>query len=217
MEQAWRWFGPDDPVTLDQVKQAGATGIVTALHHRQDGTVWPDGEVRQRRDEIAAAEIHYEKLFNDRKDEHGPFDIVGDVHGCRAELESLLIRLGWELVRDERGRPVDAVHPEERKAVFVGDLVDRGPDSPGVLRLVMGMVAAGHAICVPGNHEQKLARKLNGRKAALALDAARVAGGVHPITAAASHSALRSTDVAGLRRGRVRPWRRRECLERSPS
>ena len=55
MEQAWRWFGPDDPVTLDQVRQAGATGIVTALHHRQDGSVWPDDEVLRRRDEIAAA------------------------------------------------------------------------------------------------------------------------------------------------------------------
>ncbi|WP_229075449.1 polynucleotide kinase-phosphatase [Actinoplanes sp. DH11] len=116
---------------------------------------------------IEAAEVRYEKLFNDRRDEHGPFDIVGDVHGCRAELEVLLGRLGWDLVRDEQGRPVDAVHPEGRTAVFVGDLVDRGPDSPGVLRLVMGMVAAGHAICVPGNHENKLARKLNGRNVQL--------------------------------------------------
>ncbi|GAA2681142.1 polynucleotide kinase-phosphatase [Actinoplanes palleronii] len=114
-------------------------------------------------EEIAGAEIRYEKLFNDRRDERGPFDIVGDVHGCRAELETLLGTLGWELVRDEAGRPVDATHPEGRTAVFVGDLVDRGPDSPGVLRLVMGMVGAGHAICVPGNHEQKLARKLAGR------------------------------------------------------
>jgi polynucleotide kinase-phosphatase len=118
-------------------------------------------------EQIETAEIRYEKLFNDRKDEHGPFDIIGDVHGCRAELEVLLTKLGWELIRDERGRPVDAVHPDLRKAVFVGDLVDRGPDSPGVLRLVMGMVAAGHAICVPGNHEQKLARKLNGRNVQL--------------------------------------------------
>ncbi|MEV6342169.1 polynucleotide kinase-phosphatase [Actinoplanes sp. NPDC051851] len=118
-------------------------------------------------EEIEAAEIRYEKLFNDRRDEHGPFDIVGDVHGCRAELETLLEKLGWTLVRDEAGRPVDALHPEGRTAVFVGDLVDRGPDSPGVLRLVMGMVAAGHAICVPGNHEQKLARKLNGRNVQL--------------------------------------------------
>ncbi|HEY4314435.1 MAG TPA: polynucleotide kinase-phosphatase, partial [Actinomycetes bacterium] len=118
-------------------------------------------------EQIEAAEIRYEKLFNDRRDETGPFDIVGDVHGCREELETLLERLGYDLVRDEAGRPVNATHPEGRKAVFVGDLVDRGPDSPGVLRLVMGMVAAGTAICVPGNHEQKLARKLNGRNVQL--------------------------------------------------
>lgn len=114
-------------------------------------------------EEIEAAEIRYEKLFNDRRELTGPFDIVGDVHGCREELEALLLRLGWSLHRDDAGRPVDAVHPSGRTAVFVGDLVDRGPDSPGVLRLVMGMVAAGHAICVPGNHEQKLLRKLRGR------------------------------------------------------
>jgi polynucleotide kinase-phosphatase len=114
-------------------------------------------------EEIAAAEIGYEKLFNDKREVTGPFDIIGDVHGCRLELETLLLSLGWSIVRDEAGRPVNAVHPSARTAIFVGDLVDRGPDSPGVLRLVMGMVAAGTAICVPGNHEQKLARKLNGR------------------------------------------------------
>ncbi|GAA3743333.1 polynucleotide kinase-phosphatase [Plantactinospora mayteni] len=114
-------------------------------------------------EEIEAAEIGYEKLFNDRKELTGPFDIVGDVHGCRAELEALLLRLGWTLHRDEDGRPVNATHPEGRTAIFVGDLVDRGPDSPGVLRLVMGMVGAGTALCVPGNHEQKLLRKLRGR------------------------------------------------------
>ncbi|TDC76921.1 polynucleotide kinase-phosphatase [Micromonospora sp. KC606] len=114
-------------------------------------------------EEIDAAGIRYERLFNDRRELTGPFDVVGDVHGCREELEALLLRLGWQLRRDDAGRPVDAVHPAGRTAVFVGDLVDRGPDSPGVLRLVMGMVAAGHAICVPGNHEQKLLRKLRGR------------------------------------------------------
>ncbi|QDY05874.1 polynucleotide kinase-phosphatase [Micromonospora sp. HM134] len=114
-------------------------------------------------EEIDAARIRLEKLFNDRRELTGPFDIVGDVHGCRAELEALLVRLGFVLHRDDAGRPVDAVHPAGRTAVFVGDLVDRGPDSPGVLRLVMGMVAAGHAICVPGNHEHKLLRKLRGQ------------------------------------------------------
>ncbi|GGN80813.1 polynucleotide kinase-phosphatase [Actinoplanes lobatus] len=148
--------------------------VITRMHRdlrRSLGQLAKEGfrkiHVLRGVDEIAAAEIRYEKLFNDLKSEHGPFDIIGDVHGCRAELEALLGKLGWQLVRDERDRPVDAVHPEGRKAVFVGDLVDRGPDSPGVLRLVMGMVAAGHAICVPGNHEQKLARKLNGRNVQL--------------------------------------------------
>ncbi|MGY0236806.1 polynucleotide kinase-phosphatase [Longispora urticae] len=107
--------------------------------------------------------IGYEKAWNDRRDVTGPFDIIGDVHGCRAELETLLTTLGWTLVRDGAGRPVNATHPEGRRAVFVGDLVDRGPDSPGVLRLVMGMTAAGTALCVPGNHEQKLLRSLRGR------------------------------------------------------
>jgi len=118
-------------------------------------------------DEIAGTEIRYEKLFNDKRAVTGPFDIIGDVHGCRAELETLLEKLGYDLIRDASGRPTGAVHPAGRTAVFVGDLVDRGPDSPGVLRLVMGMVAAGTALCVPGNHEQKLARKLNGRKVQL--------------------------------------------------
>jgi polynucleotide kinase-phosphatase len=118
-------------------------------------------------DEIAATRIRYEKLFNDKRELTGPFDIVGDVHGCRAELVALLGKLGYDLVLDEAGRPVNAVHPHGRTAVFVGDLVDRGPDAPGVLRLVMGMVAAGTALCVPGNHEQKLARKLNGRNVQL--------------------------------------------------
>src|SRR4029078_5503572 len=96
-------------------------------------------------------------------DQTGPFDVIGDVHGCRSELETLLEHLGYALLRDDHGRPVDAIPPSGRRAVFVGDLVDRGPDSPGVLRLVMGMVAAGHALCVPGNHENKLVRALQGR------------------------------------------------------
>lgn len=114
--------------------------------------------------EVDAAEIVYEKRYNDLRHLTGPFDVVGDVHGCRAELETLLSTLGYRVERDAEGRAVDAAHPEGRTAVFVGDLVDRGPDTPGVLRLVMGMVAAGHALCVPGNHENKLGRALSGRK-----------------------------------------------------
>jgi protein phosphatase len=112
--------------------------------------------------QIENATIVREKLLNDFRDQTGPFDVIGDVHGCRAELESLLADLGYVLSRDPQGRPVDAAHPDGRRVIFVGDLVDRGPDSPGVLRLAMGMVGAGHAFAVPGNHENKLVRALRG-------------------------------------------------------
>ncbi|MFD7836937.1 polynucleotide kinase-phosphatase [Streptomyces sp. NPDC059761] len=104
--------------------------------------------------EAEAAEVVREKRFNDLTHLTGPFDIIGDIHGCSSELETLLGKLGYE----------DGVHPERRTAVFVGDLVDRGPDSPGVLRRVMGMVGSGNALCVPGNHENKLGRYLKGSK-----------------------------------------------------
>jgi protein phosphatase len=112
--------------------------------------------------EVAAARIVRTRLYNDLRDQTGPFDVVGDVHGCRAELETLLGELGYAITRDDQGRPVGASHPD-RRMIFVGDLVDRGPDTPGVLRLVMGMVAAGDALCVSGNHEAKLVRALSGR------------------------------------------------------
>ncbi|WP_328552923.1 polynucleotide kinase-phosphatase [Streptomyces sp. NBC_00358] len=103
--------------------------------------------------DIENASVVTEKRFNDLTHLSGPFDIVGDIHGCASELETLLGKLGY----------VDGVHPEGRTAVFVGDLVDRGPDSPGVLRRVMSMVGSGNALCVPGNHENKLGRWLKGR------------------------------------------------------
>ncbi|MEW5352728.1 polynucleotide kinase-phosphatase [Streptomyces sp. 16-176A] len=104
-------------------------------------------------EEVEHATVVTEKRFNDLTHLTGPFDIIGDVHGCSAELEALLGKLGY----------TDGVHPEGRTAVFVGDLVDRGPDSPGVLRRVMAMVTSGHALCVPGNHENKYGRHLKGR------------------------------------------------------
>ncbi|WP_433194218.1 polynucleotide kinase-phosphatase [Nocardia sp. CA-107356] len=119
-------------------------------------------------EEIASATIVDEKAWNDRRELTGPFDVIGDVHGCRAELETLLGELGYDLVRDDAGRAVGASHPAGRTAVFVGDLVDRGPDTPGVLRLVMGMVRAGTALCVTGNHENKLVRALDGKTVRIA-------------------------------------------------
>jgi polynucleotide kinase-phosphatase len=114
-----------------------------------------------RGDAIESAVVTRERPWNDRTENHGPFDIIGDVHGCAAELRTLLAQLGWRLDYDG-GTAVGAVHPAGRQAVFVGDLVDRGPDTPGVLRLVMGMVKAGSALCVSGNHEAKLVRALSG-------------------------------------------------------
>ncbi|MFD0363940.1 polynucleotide kinase-phosphatase [Nocardia sp. GCM10030253] len=119
-------------------------------------------------EEIESATIVDERSWNDKRDLTGPFDVIGDVHGCRGELETLLGRLGYEAHRDASGRAVGATHPDGRTAVFVGDLVDRGPDTPGVLRLVMGMVAAGTALCVTGNHENKLVRALDGRNVRVA-------------------------------------------------
>ena len=74
----------------------------------------------------------------------GPLDIVGDVHGEIEVLELLLERLGY----DANGN-----HPEGRHLVFLGDLVDRGPDSPAVVEKVMKLVDKGVAQCVLGNHE----------------------------------------------------------------
>jgi protein phosphatase len=116
---------------------------------------------------IDAASIRRTRLWNNRTDEHGPFDIIGDVHGCADELEALLVELGYEVsVRQEGefpdGGPVYK-HPKGRTAVFVGDLVDRGPRTLDTVRIVRNMVAAGSGQCVPGNHDVRLVRKLRGR------------------------------------------------------
>ncbi|AGJ57928.1 polynucleotide kinase-phosphatase [Streptomyces sp. NPDC053741] len=110
--------------------------------------------VLRTEEEADTAEVVLERRYNDLRHLTGPFDIIGDIHGCSSELDTLLGKLGYE----------NGSHPEGRTAVFVGDLVDRGPDSPGVLRRVMSMVSSGDALCVPGNHENKLGRYLKGRK-----------------------------------------------------
>ena len=114
-------------------------------------------------EEVDAAAITRTRLYSDLRHEAGPFDVIGDVHGCRAELEELLAdaRLRDRARRRRPSRSAPAT--PDRRAVFVGDLVDRGPDTPGVLRLVMGMVAAGTAFCVAGNHEAKLLKALRGK------------------------------------------------------
>jgi len=110
-------------------------------------------------EEVAEATIVRQPLWTNKKTEHGPFDFIGDVHGCADELCQLLTELGYT-----PGEAGVWRHPEARKAVFVGDLVDRGPLVVDVLKLVMGMVEAGTALCVPGNHDIKLLKYLEGKK-----------------------------------------------------
>lgn len=108
-------------------------------------------------EEVDATKIQRVPLYTNKKHLHGPFDFIGDVHGCLPELRELLGKLGYALHGD------GATPPPGRTAIFVGDLVDRGPDSPGTLRLVMNMVKSGAALCVPGNHDEKLKRALDGK------------------------------------------------------
>jgi protein phosphatase len=155
-------------------------------------------------EEVEQATIERQPLWNNRKWDKGPFDIIGDVHGCYDEVVELLERLGYRISSPSRGTPgegrgeglldrsgtTQGPHPNPlpeyrergqdwkreqdglrlivtppagRKAVFLGDLVDRGPKAVEVLKLVMSMVRAGTALCVPGNHDTKLLRKLRGK------------------------------------------------------
>jgi protein phosphatase len=109
-------------------------------------------------EEVEAVVIERQPLWNNLKREHGPFDIIGDVHGCFDELCELLNCLGYQSGLDGAWK-----HPDGRKMVFVGDLVDRGPKTPEVVRLVMDCVQAKSALCVPGNHDIKFMRKIRGK------------------------------------------------------
>src|SRR5262249_3387808 len=97
----------------------------------------------------------------------GPFDLIGDVHGCTDELEALLGLLGYVVVGEQAREGVTsrAVYraAEGRTAVFLGDVVDRGPRNLAALQLVANMVSAGSALCVPGNHDRKWCRAARGR------------------------------------------------------
>jgi len=107
----------------------------------------------------AALRVAFEPLSCDRTADGGPFDIIGDVHGCLRELRLLLERLGYR-----RPKPrAPYIHPRGRRAVFLGDLVDRGPRIIETAGLVMAMTEAGSALCVPGNHDVELAAILLGQ------------------------------------------------------
>jgi protein phosphatase len=116
-------------------------------------------------EEAEAVEIERQRLWTDRRDDHGPFDIIGDVHGCFDELSELLGELGYRVTATEgdTDKRYHVAHAQGRRVVFLGDLVDRGPRIPECLRLAMDMVEDGVALCLPGNHETKLLKKLQGR------------------------------------------------------
>ncbi len=170
--------------------------------------------------DIETAVFNIQPTWNNKKTVAGPFDIIGDVHGCFDELMELLEKLGYKITKNAQNTEGGAVelkiknedihsdliqkneasntdseakkerirhvlsadskdtsgtfsnedfkkftieNPEGRTAVFVGDLVDRGPNSPEVLRFVMQMCEEGKAWCVVGNHDDKLKRYLDGK------------------------------------------------------
>jgi protein phosphatase len=114
--------------------------------------------VFQRQEEIAAFSCYWTQPLIERADK-GPFDIVGDVHGCAEQLEKLFTRLGYR--QDETKGYY--FHPERRRAVFLGDIVDRGGSNLKTLDIVYRMWRSGNAYYVPGNHCNKVFRYLNGR------------------------------------------------------
>ncbi len=146
-----RDFGP-------HVVRRQRTQLRKSLKHLQrEGfrRVW----VMHSPEEATEAEVDRRPLWTDKRTESGPFDVIGDVHGCHRELVELLRSMGYSVSSDG----LEAVPPDGRRAVFVGDFVDRGPETPQALRLVMEMAERGFAICLPGNHDIKLVRKLKGR------------------------------------------------------
>jgi protein phosphatase len=152
-----RDFGPNVPLSHSRALRRSLKGL------QKEG--FRLVHVIRTPEEADALEIAREPLWTDRRAESGPFDIIGDVHGCFDELVALLSKLGYAVDPHVPGEGLlSARHPEGRRAFFVGDLTDRGPRNVDCLRLVMGMCSEGSATCVMGNHDQKLARWLSGRK-----------------------------------------------------
>lgn len=161
-----RDFGPHVIRNQRMALRRGLGRKGKALRREGFRQVW----MLESQEEVETATVRRRPLWNDKKDQHGPFDIIGDVHGCFDELMRLLEELEYAIDRNGSAPMGDwsvtaptMENGRTRMALFLGDLVDRGPNSPAVLRLVMRMVAEGKALCIPGNHDVKLLRKLNGR------------------------------------------------------
>ena len=111
-------------------------------------------------EELESLEIIRTPLWCDKRVEKGPFDIIGDVHGCFGELCELLEKLGYAV--DKSTYTVSWKNEPMRKIVFLGDFCDRGESNAEVLKLVMNMFDSGTALCLPGNHDMKLLKYLKG-------------------------------------------------------
>lgn len=146
-------------------RQFGAQVVRTHIQHlrrglrsmRREG--FRDVFILNTQQAVDGVRIERTPLRTDRRTESGPFDIIGDVHGCYDEMIALLALLGYREDAEAGYR-----HPEGRRGVFVGDLVDRGPKVVETVALVRRMVLAGQALCVPGNHDDKLLRRLRGKQ-----------------------------------------------------
>src|SRR5436309_10115246 len=170
-------FDVPERVMIDRNKQRSDRTVRQDVIHRQRDQMRRSQRFLKREgfryvftleseEAVNATVVRRKPLWVNLRDQHGPFDIIGDIHGCLDELCSLLGTLGYDVAVEAEGLQGPQYHvtpPPGRKLIFLGDLVDRGPNTPGVLRLVMSAVASGAALCVPGNHEQKLVRALQGR------------------------------------------------------
>lgn len=146
-------------VRKNAVKQQRSALKRSLKHLKKD---FKQVQVLKNVEDIDNIQFIREKLRCDYSEITGPFDIIGDIHGCYEELVELLEKLEYKVEGDQ------VTPPANRKAVFLGDLTDRGPNSVGVLKLVMNMVSQGYAYCCPGNHDHKLQRALRGNKVKIA-------------------------------------------------
>ncbi len=115
--------------------------------------------VLNSQEEIDELEIIREKLPCNKKDINGPFDIIGDIHGCNKPLNQLLQQLGYQ--KDDNDT---FYHPEGRIAIFAGDMVDKGTGNMATLKIVINMVNNGTGMAVIGNHDDRLLRYLTGNE-----------------------------------------------------
>ncbi len=142
---------PDLDVEETSAQRRRYDQVLSELRKRKGVTI------TEVRDPDAVSAWRGRPLACDRREERGPFDLIGDVHGCYEELTELLERLGYR-------EDADFEHPAGRRLVFLGDLTDRGPRNLDSLRLAWRLIEEGSALGVRGNHDDKLARYLAGRK-----------------------------------------------------